>query len=556
MQRSKIQTILNDLNTDIELIKDQKAKSVINTLINLIEILVNENDSLRRENKNLKNEISRLKGEQGTPKIREQKKHGNSDHSSEEERHNRSGKKPRKPKNKKKNTIKIHRRVKCEVDQKLLPDDAQFKGYETSTIQDIKITPDNVEFHREIWYSPSLKKSFLAPLPDGYQGEFGPSIRALVISLHEDSKMTEKPIARFFKTFGITISLSTISRMITDKHEAFHQEKEDIVDAGLNSTKYQHMDDTGCRVNGKNYYTHVLCNPYFTAYFTRPKKDRLTILEILCRGELKFTLNQNAFQLMKEHGLSDKRIKQIKHSASDNPVDRQTIDDSLAVLFPNPKKNIRCKRIILEAAALTYYNQSGIRLEHLMVDDAPQYNMIATHKSLCWIHDGRHYKKLRPMTQYHRKVLDNFVEAYWDFYHDLLQYKQQPTDQSAMKLSQRFDELFTTVTGYTPLDERIAKTLAKKDALLLILQYPFLPLENNPAELGARVQARARDINLQTRNQKGTESKDTFATLAQTARKLGVNFYKYVYDRISKRFEMPSLAKLILDKAETAPDTS
>ena len=65
-------------------------------------------------------------------------------------------------------------------------------------------------------------------------------------------------------------------------------------------------------------------------------------------------------------------------------------------------------------------------------------------------------------------------------------------------------------------------------ALLLVLEHPFLPLENNSAELGTRVQARIRDINL------------------QTARKLGVNIYQYIYDRVSKKFEMPSLAEIII----------
>ena len=79
-----------------------------------------------------------------------------------------------------------------------------------------------------------------------------------------------------------------------------------------------------------------------------------------------------------------------------------------------------------------------------------------------------------------------------------------------------------------------------------LLEHPFLPLENNSAELGTRVQARIRDINLQTVSEDGTQSKDTFATIVQTAKKLGVNIYQYIYDRVSKKFEMPSLAEIII----------
>ena len=41
----------------------------------------------------------------------------------------------------------------------------------------------------------------------------------------------------------------------------FNQEKHDIMEAGLISTPYQQIDDTSARVNGQNYYTHILCNP-------------------------------------------------------------------------------------------------------------------------------------------------------------------------------------------------------------------------------------------------------------------------------------------------------
>ena len=43
--------------------------------------------------------------------------------------------------------------------------------------------------------------------------------------------------------------------MLTEGNDIFHQEKEDIVDAGSKAGLYQQMDDTGSRVNGKNHYT-------------------------------------------------------------------------------------------------------------------------------------------------------------------------------------------------------------------------------------------------------------------------------------------------------------
>ena len=52
---------------------------------------------------------------------------------------------------------------------------------------------------------------------------------------------------------------------------------------------------------------------------------------------------------------------------------------------------------------------------------------------------------------------------------------------------------------------------------------------------------------------KGTEAKDTFMTIVETAKKLGVNVYQYLYDRITQEYPMPSLANLIKGATFTSP---
>ncbi len=108
-----------------------------------------------------------------------------------------------------------------------------------------------------------------------------------------------------------------------------------------------------------------------------------------------------------------------------------------------------------------------------------------------------------------------------------------------------FDEIFSTKTNYPALNDRIQKTRAKKAGMLLILKYPEIELHNNASELGARAQVRKRDVSLHTISDEGTKSQDTFLTITQTAKKLGVNAYDFIFDRISGKFELPSLASLI-----------
>lgn len=552
MKRTDILKTIKEVSTAIDAIADEQVKAIQKILLNLVEVLYTENEELRAENQKLKDEVNRLKGEQGKPKVRKQKKsnknddgNGSRDHSSEENRKSGGGKKTRKQR-RKKNEIKVDRTVKLEVDKSILPSDAKFKGYESSVFQEIIITTDNVEFKREIYYSKSLGKTFIAPLPQGWKGDFGPNFRAWLISFYNHSELTQPALKAFFETVGLYVSKSTISRMQTDNHEAFHQEKKDIIEAGLASDTYVHLDDTSGRENGINKYVHVLANPLFSAYITTARKDRLTIIEILSQGNLKFCFNEDTVELMKDMGLSNKYFPLLKEQiTSTENLTREAIDEVIKKLFPKPKKGTKSQKIILEASAIIAYRQREDALQHLIVDDAPQFKKILKYLGLCWIHEGRHYKKLNPLFYQHKEILDKFLDDFWDYYKRLLDYKKNPTEKDALILEREFEALFSRKTGYDVLDERIKKTHRKVQELLLVLKFPHLPLHNNPAELTVRVQARKRDIHLQTKNEKGTQAKDTFATIIQTAKKLQVNIFDYIFDRLTKRNQMPSLASMI-----------
>jgi hypothetical protein len=175
--------------------------------------------------------------------------------------------------------------------------------------------------------------------------------------------------------------------------------------------------------------------------------------------------------------------------------------------------------------------------------------IVAVLVTLCWIHEGRHYKKLNPLFKHHRKLLEQFITDFWAFYHKLVAYKKAPDPAKTLELEAQFDDLTARVSGYKDLDERIAKTRKKKESLLAVLKQPDLPLHNNQSELGVRVEVRFRDVSLQTRSPKGTKAKDTFFTIIQTAKKLRMNSYAYILDRVTKKFEMDSLANIIRRKA-------
>ncbi|MBC8444353.1 transposase [Candidatus Woesearchaeota archaeon] len=137
----------------------------------------------------------------------------------------------------------------------------------------------------------------------------------------------------------------------------------------------------------------------------------------------------------------------------------------------------------------------------MICDDAPQFKNITELLGLCWVHDGRHYKKIIPFLKDSKIKLENFILKYWNYYKSLKKYKDNPTIEMKERLSKDFDILFSIKTGYLELDKRIEKTKNKKSELLLILDYPEIPLHNNAAELAVRVQVRKRDVSLQTRTE-------------------------------------------------------
>lgn len=553
-----IKSALKNLKIDFKSIQDEHLRATIILIFNAVEQFSRENDELRQANQKLRNEINHLKGEQGKFNIRPQTK-ANTNHSSEDERKNDddddddSNKGQTTRKKPKKEDIKIDRVEHISLDKDTLPPDAEFKGHQEHTVQNIKITTDNIKFIREVYYSHSQKKTYLAPLPFGYEGGFGPEVKALIMDLYQNGGMSQPAIKRFFETHGIYISSGKISEIMTDDIEIFHQEKTDIVQAGLLSTHYQHLDDTGSRVNGKNYHTHILCNPFFTAYTTLPARDRLAAIEVLSNGNLKFCINENTYALMEKLGLSGKRLAEMKSlQLAPGLMTRDEIDKHIKALYPKDHRHPTSKKIILEAAAIVGYQQLARPVPILLTDGALQFSLVTKHHALCWIHEGRHYKKLHPVLPMHYDALETFQKAFWGYYRELLAYKKLPKEEQekeANRLSMKFDELFSQKTNYHDLDERIASTLSKKEKLLLVIRYPDLPLHNNPAELGARVQARKRDMSLQTKNAKGTKSKDTLMTLTETAKKLVVNTYQYFYDRLSGKYKMPSLASLIQQRS-------
>ena len=536
----------------------ERTECAIHNLLNVVEALSADKKSLADEVERLRKQLEQKKKSKNTSSKDDKdtasdEDSTSSDHSSEKRR--KSGKKPKAIDRRSFKDLTIHDTVECPVDPDTLPPDAVRLQDEIVVVQDIEIKPKNTQFQRHVFYSASQQKYYRGSLPaDCDHGDFSASLRALIVALKYCGNMSEPKIGEFLENFDVQVSAGSLSNILTKSAKLFEQEYDDLLIAGLSSTPYQQTDDTSARVKGEFWNTHILCNPFYTFYSTRPGKDRLTVLKVLQNTEtLQFRFGEATCQLLQDEFSLPRKWSEEIAALGEVEVSETTLKLLLEGWFG--QRNQQLRTAIEHAAAIVFYRQqSSIPIvQTLVCDDAGQFKLLTDKLSLCWIHAGRHYEKLSPIVDRHAKSLDDFLNHYWAYYASLQDYRAGPTKELAEKLRLEFDELFSTQTKYAALDDRIAKTAAKKDELLTVLSLPEVPLHNNASELGARVSARRRDVSLHSRSERGVRAMDIFTTLVQTSKKLGISAFAYLRDRLSRSLEMPSLAQSIRQHANPGP---
>jgi hypothetical protein len=183
----------------------------------------------------------------------------------------------------------------------------------------------------------------------------------------------------------------------------------------------------------------------------------------------------------------------------------------------------------------------------IVSDDAGQFNVFI--HALCWIHAERLLNKLIAPSDAKRQILEDVKGQIWDFYKELKDYKVAPDQAKRIQLKARFCEIFTQKTDYQMLNLALERLYKNVDELLLVLERSEIPLHNNPSENDIREYVKRRKVSGSTRSELGRRARDTFTSLKKTCRKLGVSFWQYLLDRISKRYEIPLLSEIIHSRA-------
>ena len=495
-------------------------------------------------------EIARLKDLNQRPKIKPNKPSGMEQATSAPSKRGGKGLRGRLGRGPKK-TPRVA--VEDQVLSPQVPPGSRFKGYEDYFVQDLVIRPRVIRYRRARWQTPE-GVTIIAPLPSGVEGHFGPELRRYVLMQYHQGQVTVPRLVVLLKGMGIDISKRQVLRLLTLGKEAFLAEAQDVLRSGLASAPWVNVDDTGARHKGKNGYCTVVGNQHFTWFGTTKSKSRKNFLDLQRAGHSDYVISKDALAYMRDRGLSAPVIRLLADHPDQNFADLEAWTAHLERLGiaaldvqPNPVL------IATEAALWGSVKAHGFLNDTVILsDDAGQFN-VGRH-ALCWIHCERLVYKLNTFTEAHRAQQAHIRGLIWEFYADLKAYREAPSAELNASLSQRFDAIFKSRTGFTMLDRLLKRIHRNKAELLLVLDHPATPLHTNGAENDIRCQVTKRKVSGGTRSDTGRDCRDAFLGIAKTCSKLGIDFWDYLGARlkIDDPPDIPNLADLVSKRCTAA----
>lgn len=428
------------------------------------------------------------------------------------------------------------------------PPGSTFKGYEDFVVQDLLIRPRVIRYRRERWQTPD-GQNLVAGLPADVRPDshFGPNLICFIIHQYHHQHVTQPLLWEQLDQLGIDISVGQVSRILTEEKDAFHQEKAELLPAGLAVSTYVQADDTGARHQGHNGFCTHIGNELFAYFESTDSKSRQNFLEVLRGPDTDYTINDVAVAYWQRQKLPQAVIERLTAGAQ-RWADKAAWQASLTQQQVTDPRHVR---IATEGAVLGSLIAHGVSRELTVLSDGAGQFDVFVH-ALCWLHVERPLERLVPHNEKHRQAIEQIRQRIWELYTGLKAYRQAPTMAAREALGKQFDELVAQRTDYPSIDGVLKGMAADRAKLLLVLERPEVPLHNNLSEGHIRDYVKKRKISGSTRSELGRRARDTFASLKKTCRRLGVNFWEYLQDRVRGLGQIPRLADRIRQKAEEA----
>jgi transposase IS66 family protein len=440
--------------------------------------------------------------------------------------------------------LTIHEEIRLPVTG--APPGSISKGYEPYVVQELEIRGKVTRYWRERVQTPD-GRTLLAPLPaDVLPGEhFGPTLIGYALHQYHHGNVTQPLLLEQLHELGIDISAGQVNRLLTEDREAFHQEKAEVLTAGLTTSSYVGVDDTGARHAGRNGYCTAVGNDLFASFESTDSKSRLNFLQVLRGRGTGYAVNDVTLAYWERQQLS-REVVALLSAGPPRFADAAAWQARLQELGITAALHVR---LATEGALLGQLIEQGVSPELVILSDGAAQFDVLVHAS-CWVHAERPLARAIPYNEAHRAALAQVRQQLWELYQDLKAYRARPDPAARAGLAARFDALVEQKTDYpTTIGNALKAMREHKADLLRVLERPDVPLHNNGTESIIRGYVKARKISGGTRSEAGRRCRDTFASLKKTCRKLGVSFWAYLRDRLRGLGQVPRLAELIRQRA-------
>jgi hypothetical protein len=535
--------------------KTERTPAVLKLLAwgeQLLEIILRHHE----QELHLKDEVAVLKGEKKRPKFKPSRMHEEAGKVSAPDGQQQTKLARRRGKPSKSKTAQLT--IDCdEIIQPFerVPRGSRFKGYRDFVVQDLVVSSRNTRYRLARWQTPD-GQTLTGQIPKAVAGgHFGATLVSYVLYQHHHCHVTQPLLREQLREWGIEISSGQMNALLQEGKERFHAEKDGLLSTGLALSAYVTVDDTGTRHQGNNGYVTHIGNEHFAWFKSTCSKNRINFLELLSAGH-GYQINEEALAYMKKQELSQAFLDALREHGRTSFADQREWQlhlDSLGMGID------RLRNIATEGALLGSLKRCGVAQDLAIVsDDAGQFNVLI--HGLCWIHAERLVHKLLPLNDQHREDIARVRSDIWSLYADLKDYKRHPTIKRKHALQKRFDAVFIQKTRYATLDRLLRRIHLNKSELLLVLERPEIPLHTNGSERDIRDHVKKQKISGGTRSELGRQCRDTFSSLKKTCRKLGISFWAYLTDRISRSDNVPLLPHLIEQRlvrsALTSPSAS
>jgi hypothetical protein len=425
-----------------------------------------------------------------------------------------------------------------------LPAGSEFKGYRDYDVQELVLKRVNIRFKLAEYLTPSGQRVVGEVPPEYRGGHYGPELRRYVLAQHYQCRVTQPVLHEHLQDLGLDISAGQVNRILTEQPGQFETEQQAVLRVGLAVAEQIQVDDTTSRHQGKNGVCTVLSHPLFTHFESTGSKSRENFLKVLQGQDRQYVLNE-ASRTYVEGRVSAKTLGLLPFGADLLATRNQDWEDVLTTLGIT---TLKARRDVTEAALLGGLAALGLQPDlRILSDGARQFQLL--HHALCWIHAERPLRKLEGETDQQRANLTQMRTLLWDFYHQLKRFQQSPSESLKATLKAAFEQIFgRRFEHHDALNQVLFQFSSYQSELLLVLDFPSLPLHNNAAETDIREFVVRRKISGGTRSEPGRRARDIFIGLKKTCRKLGISFWQFLGSRLMFDLKIPPLPELIRAK--------